>query len=63
MRTLEPTIAEHPFFRGLDAKHLELIASCAMNVRFEAGEFQESEPETSEPVVIPQRRTGRDINL
>jgi CRP-like cAMP-binding protein len=45
MRTLEPTIAEHPFFRGLDAKHLELIASCAINVRFEAGEivFREGE--------------------
>ncbi len=31
-------VAEHPFFGGLDLPFRELIAGCAKNVRFEAGE-------------------------
>jgi CRP-like cAMP-binding protein len=38
-RTLEPIIAEHPFFRGLEKRYLELVAGCAANVRFDAGQF------------------------
>jgi len=39
-------IAEHPFLRGLEQKHLAILADCAMRCRFEAGEciFREGEP-------------------
>jgi CRP/FNR family cyclic AMP-dependent transcriptional regulator len=37
--TLEPILAEHPFFRGLEKHYLELLVGCASNLRFEAGEF------------------------
>jgi CRP/FNR family cyclic AMP-dependent transcriptional regulator len=39
MQTLEPILAEHPFFKGLIKPYLELLAGCASNVRFEAGEY------------------------
>jgi CRP/FNR family cyclic AMP-dependent transcriptional regulator len=39
MQTLEPILAEHPFFKGLDKHHLQLIVGCASNVRFDSGEF------------------------
>ncbi len=32
-------VAEHPFFAGLDLPFRELIAGCAKNVRFEAGDY------------------------
>ena len=34
-RTLEPIIAEHPFFAGLAPEYLELVTGCAKNVRFD----------------------------
>ena len=42
---LESIVAELPIFRGLEPRYLELIAGCASNVRFEAGEtiFREGE--------------------
>lgn len=39
METLRPILAEHPFFRDLDERHLELVVGCASNVRFNAGDF------------------------
>ncbi len=39
MDTLEPLIAEHPFFKNLEKSYLELIVGCASNVRFDAGQF------------------------
>ena len=39
METLERLLAEHPFFRGMEARHLQLLAGCASNVRFEAGQY------------------------
>lgn len=39
IHTLEPILAEHPFFKGFDKKYLALLASCATNVRFNAGDF------------------------
>ncbi|MGZ4962163.1 MAG: cyclic nucleotide-binding domain-containing protein [Limisphaerales bacterium] len=32
---LEPIIRQHPFFHGLEERHMELIVGCAKNVRFE----------------------------
>jgi len=39
MHTLEPILAEHPFLKGLQQEHIELLVGCASNVRFEAGAF------------------------
>jgi CRP/FNR family transcriptional regulator, cyclic AMP receptor protein len=43
--SLEPILSSHPFFHGLPESYLQLIAGCASNVRFEAGEkiFQSGE--------------------
>jgi CRP/FNR family transcriptional regulator, cyclic AMP receptor protein len=39
METLEPLLAEHPFFKGLEPGYVGLIVGCASNVRFNPGEF------------------------
>lgn len=38
MQTFEGVLAEHPFFKGLEPRYLQLIAGCTSNVRFNAGE-------------------------
>lgn len=38
MKTLEPILREHPFFSGLEPPYLALIAGCAANAVFRAGE-------------------------
>jgi CRP-like cAMP-binding protein len=35
METLEPILATHPFFIGMEPCHLELLAGCARNIHFE----------------------------
>ena len=46
MRTLDEIVGESPVFDGLTGDRLELIAGCATNVGFAAGErlFREGEP-------------------
>jgi CRP/FNR family cyclic AMP-dependent transcriptional regulator len=46
MKTMREIIAEQPFFRGLESGHLDLIAGCAANARFNAGQriLQEGAP-------------------
>jgi CRP/FNR family cyclic AMP-dependent transcriptional regulator len=46
IQTLEPIIREHPFFQGLEDHHLQLLAGCAANVRFDEGHviFREGDP-------------------
>ena len=39
MQTLDELIAAAPMFAGLAPEHLELIAGCARNERFAAGEY------------------------
>ncbi len=39
METLEPLLAKHPFCQEMEKRHLELLAGCASNVRFEAGQY------------------------
>jgi CRP-like cAMP-binding protein len=39
MKTLEPVLSEHPFLKGLEAHHLQLIVGCASNVVFQEGQF------------------------
>jgi CRP-like cAMP-binding protein len=46
MKTLDAVVAESPVFAGLDQPYLELIAGCASNVVFSAGDylFREGDP-------------------
>ncbi len=37
METLEPILAQHPFFQDIEPSHRQLMASCASNTRFPAG--------------------------
>jgi CRP/FNR family transcriptional regulator, cyclic AMP receptor protein len=39
METLEGILAQHPFFKELETRYLQLVIGCASNVRFNAGEF------------------------
>jgi CRP/FNR family transcriptional regulator, cyclic AMP receptor protein len=45
METLQGMLANHPFARGLNDRHLELLVGCASNIRFQAGQlvFREGE--------------------
>lgn len=47
-RSIDTLLAEHPFFAGLEPKDLELIAGCATNVRFAAGDKVFSEGEEAD---------------
>ena len=48
MQTLEVILAGHPFFEGLEQPYLDLITSCASNVRFDAGEHLLREGESAD---------------
>ena len=37
--TLEPILAKHPFFEGLEKRYLELLVGCASNLRFNRGDY------------------------
>lgn len=39
MENLERILREHPFLQGLDDRHISLLAGCASNVVFKAGEY------------------------
>src|SRR6266699_3850296 len=45
MQTLESILVEHPFFKGLQPRYLQLITGCASNVRFNAGTYMLREGE------------------
>jgi CRP/FNR family cyclic AMP-dependent transcriptional regulator len=57
METLQPLLAEHPFFHGMDDSLLQVLVGCACNVRFEKEDviFREGE-EASKFYLI---RSGR----
>jgi CRP-like cAMP-binding protein len=46
MEGLERILKEHPFFAAFDPAHIQLLAGCARNHRFAAGEylFREGDP-------------------
>ncbi len=52
METLARVLAEHPFFAGLKPEHLEFIAGCARNVRFNPGEYIFREGETADKFYV-----------
>ncbi len=62
MQTLEPILAEHPFFKGLKPEYLHLITSCASNVRFDTGAyiFHEGE-DASQFYLIRQGKVALEI--
>ena len=39
MENLERILTAHPFFSGMTPEHLQLLAGCASNTRFETGQF------------------------
>jgi CRP-like cAMP-binding protein len=39
IKNMETIIKDHPFFMGLSAEHVTLIAGCASNARFDAGKM------------------------
>ncbi len=39
MQTLEPLLAEHPFFHGLEPSYIEILNGCASNAKFDGGEY------------------------
>lgn len=46
MDTLEASISQHPFLKGLSAEHLKILGDSAMRAEFKAGEviFREGDP-------------------
>lgn len=57
VQSLERPIRAHPFFDGLEDRHIKLVAGCAKNVRFRAGQviFKEGDPASTFYLV----RSGR----
>jgi len=52
VQTLESILAEHPFFKGLEPRYMQLITGCASNVRFTSGEYIFREGERAEHFYI-----------
>jgi CRP-like cAMP-binding protein len=62
MKTMETIISEHPFFQGLSPKHMELLAGCAKNVRFNADQFIVREgTESNEFFVLTKGKVALEI--
>ena len=62
MQTLEPILAEHPFFKGLKPEYLQLVTGCDSNVRFDTGTyiFREGE-DASQFYLIRQGKVALEI--
>jgi len=63
MATMEELLDGHPFFTGLGASAIQLIAGCAVNVHFAAGDrvFGEGEP-ASRFYVIRHGRVALEVH-
>lgn len=57
MEGLERIVREHPFFSGMKDEFTAIIAGCAKNVRFEAGDYLFREGETADLFYL--LRSGR----
>ena len=55
METFTDALAKHPFFEGLDHALLELIASCASDVSYEAGQMIYHEGEEGDHFLLVQQ--------
>lgn len=64
MQTLEPLLAEHPFFQGLPPDDIALLTGCASNVVFKAGEVIRREGDAAnEFFVIRQGKVALELYL
>jgi CRP/FNR family transcriptional regulator, cyclic AMP receptor protein len=63
MKTMADLLGAHPFFAGLGGGEMALIAGCALNVHFAAGEriFREGDP-ASTFYLIRQGRVALEIH-
>ena len=62
METLEPLIAEHPFFQDLPREYIHLITGCASNVRFDAGQYLfREEDEANQFYLIRQGKIAVEV--
>jgi CRP-like cAMP-binding protein len=59
MKTLEPILAQHPFFQGLEPRYLELITGCALNMVFKTGEILFKEGEEAKQFFVIREGTVR----
>jgi len=55
MKTMEDLLGGHPFFAGLGADAMELIAGCASNVHFAEGEYVFSQGEDASRFYLIRR--------
>jgi CRP/FNR family transcriptional regulator, cyclic AMP receptor protein len=63
MQTIEELLSSHPFFAGLEAGPMRLIAGCASNVHFAADELIFGEGgEASRFYVIRSGRVALEVN-
>jgi CRP-like cAMP-binding protein len=64
MQTLEPLISQHPFFQGLEERHLKFICGCARNERHLEGEMLIREGEEANWFyVIREGRLSLEIHV
>jgi CRP/FNR family cyclic AMP-dependent transcriptional regulator len=62
--TLEPILAKHPFFEGLDKRYLELLVGCASNARYNAGDYLYQEGrEATQFFIIRQGRVAIESSV
>lgn len=62
IESIESLLREHPFVKGMDRAHIELITGCASNVRFDPGQwiFRESE-EANQFYIIRQGKVALEV--
>ena len=58
MATMEELLGSHPFFAGLGASAVQLIAGCASNVHFAAGDYIFGEGEAASRLLRDPARKG-----
>ncbi|MBZ5593253.1 MAG: cyclic nucleotide-binding domain-containing protein [Acidobacteriia bacterium] len=62
MESLEPILAQHSFFEGLDAEYLKLFVGCASNVRYYVGAYLfRTGEDASQFYLIRQGRVALEI--
>jgi CRP-like cAMP-binding protein len=63
VQTLEPILTRIPLFEGMKPEHLSLIAGCASNVRFDAGQFVGREGEPADTFwIVREGRVALEIH-
>ncbi len=62
IESIETLLLEHPFVKGMDRAHIELITGCASNVRFDPGQwiFRENE-EANQFYIIRQGKVALEV--